>query len=193
MRPRFGAVLSPTLDPARVKDDAGSSLSFPRLLHSNANHPGESGERPISPGPLHEDDRRWIDLPRAPVRFADYGPAHVQALEHTYSFGDAYTNGAERFLSRMRWAQFGDHDHIPDNYLLRYAQQASRHCRQPARRQWRAGSAHWSACQEPRIVRGLLRLLAAASDGLGGRVASLVTALSIRIYTLAKPLDNAFR
>jgi len=40
VRRRFGAVVSPTLDPARVKELAGSSLGFPRLIPSNADDVG---------------------------------------------------------------------------------------------------------------------------------------------------------
>src|SRR5204862_6474884 len=42
-----------------------------------------------------------------------------------YSDGEACTNQAESFFSRLRRAEIGIHHHIAGAYLLRYAQESS--------------------------------------------------------------------
>jgi len=45
--------------------------------------------------------------------------------QEAYSDGEACTNWAESFFSRMRRGEIGHHHHIAGPYLLRYAQEAS--------------------------------------------------------------------
>jgi hypothetical protein len=45
--------------------------------------------------------------------------------QESYSDGEACTNAAEEFFSRMRRAEIGHHHHIAGIYLLRYAQEAT--------------------------------------------------------------------
>jgi hypothetical protein len=45
--------------------------------------------------------------------------------QEAYSDGEACTNWAEEYFSRLRRAEIGHHHHIAGEYLLRYAQEAS--------------------------------------------------------------------
>jgi ISXO2-like transposase domain len=45
--------------------------------------------------------------------------------QEAYSDGEACTNWAESYFSRLRRAELGHHHHIAGIYLLRYAQEAS--------------------------------------------------------------------
>lgn len=58
----------------------------------------------------------------------------MKRINHSevYSDGEACTNWAEEFFSRMRRAEIGHHHHIAGAYLLRYAQEAA--WREDARR-----------------------------------------------------------
>lgn len=51
----------------------------------------------------------------------------MKRINHSevYSDGEACTNWAEEFFSRMRRAEIGHHHHLAGVYLLRYAQEAS--------------------------------------------------------------------
>jgi len=56
-----------------------------------------------------------------------HGRFPVARVDHqqAYGVGRAYTNGAEDFFSRMRWAEIGHHHHIAGAYLVRYAQESA--------------------------------------------------------------------
>lgn len=45
--------------------------------------------------------------------------------QEAYSLGDACTNMAESFFSRMRRGEIGHHHHVASPYLIRYAQEAA--------------------------------------------------------------------
>ena len=45
--------------------------------------------------------------------------------QEAYSDGEACTNLAESYFSRIRRAEIGHHHHIAGQYLLRYAQEAT--------------------------------------------------------------------
>src|SRR6185436_17959773 len=51
----------------------------------------------------------------------------MKRINHSeaYSDGEACTNWAEEFFSRLRRAEIGHHHHIAGAYLLRYAQEAT--------------------------------------------------------------------
>lgn len=56
-----------------------------------------------------------------------HGRYVVKRINHqlTYSDGNACTNGAESFFSRLRRAEAGHHHHIAGAYLARYAQESA--------------------------------------------------------------------
>ena len=53
--------------------------------------------------------------------------------QEAYSTGEACTNQAESYFSRLRRAEMGHHHHVSGPYLLRYAQEMA--WREDARRQ----------------------------------------------------------
>lgn len=68
---------------------------------------------------VHADDATsWNDL---------HGHYVVKRINHqlSYSDGNACTNGAESFFSRLRRAEAGHHHHIAGAYLARYAQESA--------------------------------------------------------------------
>ena len=80
----------------------------------------------------------WNDLHS---RFEMFRINHQEA----YSDGQACTNEAESFFSRMRRAEIGHHHHIAGPYLIRYAQEAS----------WREDNRRVSNGEQVRAVSGL--------------------------------------
>lgn len=56
-----------------------------------------------------------------------HGHYVVKRINHqlAYSDGEACTNGAESFFSRLRRAENGHHHHIAGVYLARYAQESA--------------------------------------------------------------------
>ncbi len=68
---------------------------------------------------IHADDANsWNDL---------HGHYVVKRINHqlSYSDGNACTNGAESFFSRLRRGEVGHHHHIAGAYLARYAQESA--------------------------------------------------------------------
>jgi len=55
-----------------------------------------------------------------------------RSRSHRYSDGEACTNLAESYFSRIRRAEIGHHHHVSGPYLLRYAQESA--WREDARR-----------------------------------------------------------
>jgi transposase-like protein len=74
----------------------------------------------VQPGTLiHADENAGWDALN--TRFEMRRINHQEA----YSDGEACTNWAEEYFSRLRRAEIGHHHHIAGAYLLRYAQEAS--------------------------------------------------------------------
>jgi transposase-like protein len=79
----------------------------------------------------------WISsrVKKGTVLHADEAPAwndlharfELKRINHdrSYSDGNACTNWAESFFSRMRRGEIGHHHHVSGPYLLRYAQEAA--------------------------------------------------------------------
>jgi ISXO2-like transposase domain len=80
----------------------------------------------------------WNDLHQ---RFEMFRINHQEA----YSDGQACTNEAESFFSRMRRAEIGHHHHIAGPYLVRYAQEAS----------WREDNRRLANGEQVQAVSGL--------------------------------------
>ena len=120
IRQRDGMVL-----PSAFKTEA-SALSY---IRSHVAHGTE----------IHADDANgWNDL---------HGHYVVKRINHqlAYSDGEACTNGAESFFSRLRRAEAGHHHHIAGAYLARYAQESA----------WREGHRRVDNGTQARGVVGL--------------------------------------
>ncbi len=88
---------------------------------------------------LHADEApSWNDL---------HGRFEMKRINHeeAYSDGEACTNWAESYFSRLRRAELGHHHHIAGSYLLRYAQEAS----------WREDNRRVSNGEQTRTVAAL--------------------------------------
>ena len=100
-----------------IRERGGASL--PAVFKSEAKALDFISRR-IEPGTIVNADEAssWDALH---ARFEMKRINHSEA----YSDGDACTNWAEEFFSRMRRAEIGHHHHIAGVYLLRYAQEAA--------------------------------------------------------------------
>jgi transposase-like protein len=100
-----------------VRERHGKSV--PAVFHTEAEALGFIRSRVNRGTTLYADEAgSWNDLHS---RFEMYRVNHQEA----YSDGQACTNEAESFFSRMRRGEVGHHHHIAGPYLIRYAQEAS--------------------------------------------------------------------
>jgi hypothetical protein len=100
-----------------IRERGGNSL--PAVFKSEA-RALDFIRRRIEPGTIvNADEASGWDALHA--RFEMKRINHSEA----YSDGQACTNWAEEFFSRMRRAEIGHHHHIAGAYLLRYAQEAA--------------------------------------------------------------------
>jgi transposase-like protein len=100
-----------------VRERHGKSL--PAVFRSEAEALAFIRSRVERGTTLYADEASsWNDLHS---RFEMFRINHQEA----YSDGQACTNEAESFFSRMRRAEIGHHHHVAGPYLIRYAQEAS--------------------------------------------------------------------